>query len=74
MTPAPAHTFAPLPGSPLPAYRATGGTLPPGGATVVKSPRGGWVATWSRHPGPRGTRHAFGDTRAAAVAAVEVAR
>jgi hypothetical protein len=68
------HTFARLPGSPLEAYRATGGMLPPGGVTVVRTRRGGWMATFQRFPGPRGTRHAFGDTRAAAVAAVEVTR
>ena len=51
----------PLYGSLLPAYRVTGGNLPPRGVTVVR--RGEtWAATWSAHPGPRGTRHAFART------------
>lgn len=64
----PAITFAPLPGTPLPAYRATGPGLPRAGVTVVRSPRSGaWVATWSRIPGR--TRYAFGATREAAALA-----
>lgn len=66
----PAYTFTTLPGTPLPAYRVTGPGLPRSGVTVIRSPRSGrWVAAWSRYPGPRGTRHAFGATREQAAAA-----
>jgi hypothetical protein len=62
------YAFQRLTGSPLPAYRVTGGGLPPRGVTAVRGRRA-WAVTWSAHPGPRGTRHAFGETLPAALAA-----
>ena len=65
-----AYEFRPPPGTPLPGYRVTGGNLPPRGVTVVR--RGEtWAATWSAHPGPSGTRHAFARTLPDALAAAE---